>query len=373
MSNSILYYPTIEFRREDYQWLWNTALFADKIYRIVPPGYKLNEPRNIKALCSTGEIGIPISPVKYSKEASEAFSSFMDANGRKAAALSFIEEDETEYIRIHSSKMDVKLLQNIFYNLKQIDEDDNWLYAHPNTVNFYMTFLANHIAKKNSLSLWTRNQELWTTSTYFLYDGNLQDDYRPGEEYYEPSKEALISLMLPDVFPQDILHVTPEEILQFREKRKDERKQFLDAIENLRQELAKADAPEVIQAIINDEKTKVDAAAHEYKKSMDILKVVRFGGVLTTAITIAADALGYCSHFPDLYKGVIESSGLWAGVLTGILEKRVKIPNNPYTYLAHINNRFSYHPGASHFLMGQPSIARYNYTLYRGFEEFIND
>ena len=28
MSNSILYYPTIEFRHEDYQWLWNAALFA---------------------------------------------------------------------------------------------------------------------------------------------------------------------------------------------------------------------------------------------------------------------------------------------------------------------------------------------------------
>ena len=102
MSNSILYYPTIEFRHEDYQWLWNAALFADKIYRIVPPGYELNEPQNIRELCSTGEIGIPLSPVPYSKEASEEFSKFMDENHRKAAALSLIEDDETEYIRIHS-------------------------------------------------------------------------------------------------------------------------------------------------------------------------------------------------------------------------------------------------------------------------------
>ena len=50
MSNSILYYPTIEFRHEDYQWLWNAALFADKIYRIVPPGYELNESRNISCV-----------------------------------------------------------------------------------------------------------------------------------------------------------------------------------------------------------------------------------------------------------------------------------------------------------------------------------
>lgn len=373
MSNSILYYPTIEFRREDYQWLWNAALFADKIYRIVPPDYELNEPRNIRELCSTGEIGIPISPVSYSKEASEEFSDFMAVNQRKAAALSLIEETETEYIRIHSSKMDVKLLKDVFYKLKQIDEDENWLYAHPHTVNFYMTFLANHIAKKNALSLWTRNPELWTTSTYFLYDGELQDDYRPGKEYCEPSKEALISLMLPDIFPQNLLDVPPEEILRFREKRKDERNHFLSAIENLRKELSCADAPEVIQTIINEEKAKVDAAAHEYKKSMDSLRVAKFGGILTTAITITADALGYCCDFPDLYKGIIESSGLWAGVLTGVLEKRVSANNNPYTYLAHINNSFSYHPGASRFSMGQPSIAKYNYTLYRGFEEFIND
>ena len=373
MSNSILYYPTIEFRHEDYQWLWNAALFADKIYRIVPPGYELNEPRNIRELCSTGEIGIPLSPVPYSKEASEEFPKFMDENHRKAAALSLIEDDETEYIRIHSSKMDVKLLQDIFFKLKHIDEDENWLYASSHTVNFYMTFLANHIAKKNSLSLWTRNQELWTTSTYFLYGGALQDDYRPGKEYIEPSTEALVSIMIPDIFPQDLLHVPPTDILRFREKRKDERNQFLNAIKTLRNELAQADAPGVIEAIINDEKKKIDSAANEYRKSMDILRVAKFGGILTTVITVAADVLGYCSNFPDLYKGAIESSGLWAGILTGIFEKRVGNINNPYTYLAQIKSTFSYYPGASKLFGGQPQIAKYNYTLYRGFEEFIND
>ena len=288
---------------------------------------------------------------------------------KKAASFTL----KTEYIRIHSSKMDVKLLQDIFFKLKHIDEDENWLYASPHTVNFYMTFLANHIAKKNSLSLWTRNQELWTTSTYFLYGGALQDDYRPGKEYIEPSTEALVSIMIPDIFPQDLLHVPPTDILRFREKRKDERNQFLNAIKTLRNELAQADAPEVIEAIINDEKKKIDSAANEYRKSMDILRVAKFGGILTTVITVAADVLGYCSNFPDLYKGAIESSGLWAGILTGIFEKRVGNINNPYTYLAQIKSTFSYYPGASKLFGGQPQIAKYNYTLYRGFDEFIND
>jgi|GEM_PF-679636 len=373
MSNSILYYPTIEFCRKDYLWLWNASLFADKIYRIVPPEYCLNEPRNIRELCSTGEIGIPISPVPYSKEASQDFFDFMNNYKSRAAALSLIEEDETEYIRIHSSKMDVKLLKDIFFKLKKIDEDENWLYAEPNTVNFYMTFLANHIAKKNSLSLWTRNQELWTTSTYFLHDGGLQESYFPGDIYLEPSAEALVSIMIPNIFPQGLIKVSPEEILNFREKRRDERTQFLAAIEQFKNKISLADAPEVIQAIVSDEKRKVDNATTEYKKSMDILRVVKFGGILTTAITIAADALGYCNNFPDLYKGILGSSGLWAGILTGIAEKKVSKTKNPYTYLAHINSTFSLYPDTNRFFTDQPFVSKYNYTLYRGFEEFIND
>lgn len=53
------------------------------------------------------------------------------------------------------------------------------------------------------------------------------------------------------------MHVPPTDILRFREKRKDERNQFLNAIKALRNELAQADAPEVIEAIINDEKKKL--------------------------------------------------------------------------------------------------------------------
>ena len=371
MSHSLLYYPTIEFRPEDYSRLWNAALFADKIYRIVPPGYELSEPRNIQVLCSTGEIGIPLSPIPYSGEVSRQFADFMCENRGQAAALSLVDAQEAEYIRIHSAKMDVKLLQDIFYKLKDSGENDNWLYADRSTANFYMVFLANHMAEKNNLSLWTGSKELWTASSYFLYDGSLQDDYRPEEIYLEPSSGALVSLMLPQIFPQNLPTVPPEDILRFREKRKDERVLFLDAVDHLRAELSKADSPDVIRAILNDEEKKVAAAAAEFKKSMDILKAAQFSGVLTTVLTIASDALGYTTGLPDLYKGIIASSALWVGVLTGVLEKQAVTKRNPYTYLAHIDSSFSLFPGSLEMYSGL--IPRYNYTLYRGFEEFIND
>ena len=110
MSDSILYYPTIEFRQEDYQWLWRASLLWDKIYRIVPPGYIFNEPENIRILCETGDIGKPLSPVTYAKAASDEFALFMEKHSQRAAALSDI--DNTYYSslsRVHPSKIDETL------------------------------------------------------------------------------------------------------------------------------------------------------------------------------------------------------------------------------------------------------------------------
>lgn len=70
---------------------------------------------------------------------------------------------------------------------------------------------------------------------------------------------------------------------------------------------------------------------------------------------------------------ILTSAGLWVDILTGMFEKKTESTDNPYTYLAHITSNFSYFPGSSQIYAGQPQIAKYNYTLYRGFEEFIND
>jgi hypothetical protein len=53
MSKDILYYPTIEFQVNDYPWLWMASILWDKVYRIVPDGYDLHEPRNIREICSS--------------------------------------------------------------------------------------------------------------------------------------------------------------------------------------------------------------------------------------------------------------------------------------------------------------------------------
>lgn len=373
MSNSILYYPTIEFQKADYRWLWSASLFWDKIYRIVPPGYEFSEPSNIRALCDSGDIGIPISPEIYANKIADEFLPFIDEHKINVAALNDIcDEDCNEYIRVHQTKMDVKLRSKLLYHVTNENHGNEWLYLKPETANFYMTYLANRIAKENSLSLYTGSRELWTASTFFLFDGRVQPYYLPGKDYVEPSFEALVSMMIPDVYPVNILDISPDDILKFREKRKDERAEFMEAINNFRMRLSSATAPEVLNEIVNNEQQKVKTAVDNYKKSMDILKVVKFGGVLTTLLTIAADALGYLP-FPQTVKSIVASSGLGVEVLTGLFEGRQKHTDNPYTYLAKINSNFSFHPSTIRDCPNMPMLSKYNYSLYRDFEEFIND
>lgn len=281
MGKNILYYPTIEFQPDDYQWLWRAALLWDKVYRIVPDGYDLNEPRNIQEICSTGEIGIPLSPKRYSEQASDKFIENLKNKKWLAAALEFNYEDVEkyrEYSRLHKDKVDVSL-RNLMLLDGRIQEDDDWLYVSNEMSNHYMIYLATEIAKKNNLSLSTHNLDVWTASTFFLYDGDVQDGFFPGEDYSEDSKAALAPVFINSIFPFNVLDIPPAKVLEFREKRKDERNQFNQAFDTFCNKLAQTDDPKIIRQVWNDERSKVEYALTEFKKRMDILKVMGWSDI----------------------------------------------------------------------------------------------
>ena len=371
MSSSILYYPSIEFQPGDYQWLWCSALLWDRVYRIVPQEYQPEEPKNISELCESGEIGIGISPNRYAKEASNRFLDFLQSDNQRAAALSFVDRDEVEHIRIHSSKMDEKLRSQVFYHIKGKDFEEEWLSGSSEMINAYMTFLAKEIAEKNKLSLYTGEQSLWTMTEYFRNDGKLQDMYYQKKGTSEYSVGALLSIILSEVFPQNILDIESKEILKFRQKRKDERRRFIVALENIQEQINNADAPEVVETIFINEKKELDDALSEYKKSMDILGAVKFGGYLTTAIGVGASIYEALNGIPPFLSGGIGLSGVAINVLTGIAEKRVQKKDNPYSYLAHVRSSFS--RACNSGLPYNDVIGEYNYKLSRGIEEFICD
>ncbi len=362
MNKNILYYPNIEFQAVDYPWLWMAALLWDKVYRIVPDGYFLQEPRNIQELCSTGDIGIPLSPNRYSRAASKQFNKNLDKGIWQAAALEFTHDDIEKYdsyCRLHKDKVDVTL-RNLMLLDEGTFEDEDWFYVSKEMSNHYMIFLATEIAQKNNLSLHTHNPDVWTSSTFFLNAETVQDSFYPGKCYDQESKALLASIFLNDIFPSNLLDIPASEILKFRAERKDERVQFQNAIDDFINRLESASDPKILEQILNDEKSKVEYALTEYKRSMDIMKVVKWGGYLVSLATIATDVLGYTSFDSNVIQGMT-TAGIGIGLLTGLLEKKFQPVPTPYSYLSSINN------------LSADCFNNCNYILYKKVEEFIND
>lgn len=108
-SDSVLYFPTIEFQNED--WVKSSLLFWDKVYRIVPKDYT---PIDSKAIIEAQENDLIRNITLESQDVSitgEKFLRFCDQLPFIPAGL-----DVKDYHRIHPDKIDKRLypsLENI--------------------------------------------------------------------------------------------------------------------------------------------------------------------------------------------------------------------------------------------------------------------
>lgn len=362
MNKNILYYPTIEFKKEDYKWLWIASLLWDKIYRIVPDGYCLDEPQNIQELCSSGDIGIPLAPNRYSEEIASDFLKKIEEEYWNAAALEFNHDDiekYKDYTRVHKDKVDVTLRNIMLMDNKNL-QDDEWLFVPQEMANVYMTYLANHIASENNLALNTHNYDIWTASTFFQFDDAIQDGVFWGRDYTNKSTAVLASILIKDFIPENLMGISPKELLKFRKSRGGEREEFLLEVQKLNDKLAAVKDERIIEQIVNDELSKVEKSLEQYKKSMDLIKATKWTGSLSMLTTLAIDGAGYINPEANFIKP-LTTCGLGIGLITGLIQNRIQKELTPYSYLTSLKT------------LNNHNFGEYNYHLYRKLEEFIND
>ncbi len=220
--------------------------------------------------------------------------------------------------------------------------------------------ISKNFAQKNNLSLCTDNTDVWTASTFFLNSEIVRDSVYNGEQYLEKSEAVLAPVFINEIYPTNLLSIPASKILEFREKRKDEREMFHNEIDNFVNQLAAASDPQILEQIMNDEKAKVEYALTEYKKSMDIMKVVKWGGYITSLVTLSTDVLGYTAFNSNVIQG-LTTAGIGIGLLTGLIENKFKPVSTAYSYLSSINS------------LSAEYFNDFNNNLYRKMEEFIND
>lgn len=357
--NYALYYPTIEF--QDYHWLWSAALVWDRIYRIVPSNYVPDEPRNVKVLCEAGEIGIPIRPDQYASDIAEEFINKLETEGWDAAALKF--DIPEEYARLHHDKVDVKLRKLIVAKGKGTSHDE-WLDVPTEFEALYMTYLANRISEKNNLQILSDSAAAWTGSTYFRFDGKV-------EEYpLEDCTQQLATLVIRDFIPENLLAISPDDLLSFREKYRDERTRFLSSIKQAAKQLSDCDDPSVVRDHLEDIKKDIESALTDYKKSMKVLNIVGWTGIKSLSFPVLTKVITKIigKELDVTTLSILSALGIGMGVVSGFSEwkhkRRILSKESDYSYLLHLSRRWKGSARYNH---------DYNYFLCREMEEFIND
>ncbi len=275
MQDYALYYPTIEFR--NYEWLWNASLLWDRVYRIVPTGYEPEDCENVRILAQGGEIGIPIRPETYAPVVAKDFASKLAQRRWDAAAV--VGEIPAEYARLHKGKVDVALREMIIAEGKGA-RHEHWLYVPTEFAALYMTYLANHIASENRLQLLSDSAAAWTGSTYFRFDGDVQD--YPHEDYVQ----QLAVLVFRDFLPEDVTSIPPKSILRFREKHKDERRRFLAAIRKSASDLSGCTDAGVVRDRIQDVRKEIETSLKDYRKSVETLNITGWTGIKSLSFPV---------------------------------------------------------------------------------------
>jgi hypothetical protein len=357
--NYALYYPTIEF--QSYEWLWAASLLWDRIYKIVPENYIPDEPPNVLELQDEGEIGIPIYPKEYAKQIADEFVEKLESSDWDAAALTHNEDDNVEgYMRLHGDKVDVKLKEMLIAKGQAIARDE-WLSVPTEFSSQYMTYLANAIAEKNNLQLVTDLSAAWTCSTYFQYDGGIEDFPR------EDLEGQLAIIVIKDFLPSNISSITTKELINFRRRRHEQRKRFFNAIKKAARDISQCADPKIIQDMVHDLKINIESTLTDYRESADILRVTSWTGLKTIAIPIVTSVIEKMITFDPTSLTILSGTGIAMGAMSGLKEykrnKKKLEKEFEYSYLIELRNRWK----------NTRRDGDYNYYLCRKMEEFIND
>jgi hypothetical protein len=359
MSNGVLYYPTIEF--VDYNWLWQASLIWDRIYRIVPDGYEPNDPANVRALVDSGEIGTPIRPGAYAADVAKEFMTKYESGEWDAAAL--IDDLPDDYEQLHTDKVDV-VLRNMIIAKGSAIAHDEWLQVPTSFAAHYMMYLSNRIADRNNLQVVSDSVPAWTGATYFHYDGGVED--MPNREF----TQQLAALVVRKFLPDNILSISVDDLLRFRENYRSERQRFCLAIQRSAKILSECEDASVSEDVINDVQKDIDSALDDFRDAISSLNVVSMTGlwsVTLPVITGLAAKIGGEELSPTNLMA-LGAGGAALGLVSGLSNLRQQkmklVKNCDYSYLLSMQHRWKSRAIQEY---------DYNYDLCRSMEEYIND
>jgi hypothetical protein len=245
-SDSILYYPTIEFQSET--WVKAAITYWDKIYRIVPPSYIPRDSDEIKIGISEGvieNINLTEEDLKETADKFEAYCNDLDwlPDGFETSRFE---------VRLHDEKIDERL-KPYFKEFAGSMNKDGFYSVRPEIANGYMFFLSDTISKRRNLARLSDNEDMFTAMTYFDAEGNFDDWISDSER-----EEHYTNLILENVIPGDIRSIRMDRIIEIGAKLKNYKEEFREMTSEFAQNLSKIEDPKFALKELSKFKTNLE-------------------------------------------------------------------------------------------------------------------
>lgn len=279
-SDSILYYPHIEFKNE--AWVKASLLLWDHVYRIVPEGYSPKDSDDIKALVDEDYVrNIKLDD----KDRGDTFEEFLNLCDKieknMPAGLVPSEED-----RIHPGKIDDRLYPYLDYIGEYFIDDNRWLHLSKELARGYMFKLSQVVARIRHLNRGTDDLDAWSINPYFSENANFGDFLQDPD-----AKGFFCSVTLEDVIPQSIGEVSSKELISFINSRKDERRLLREKFNELTSHIAKISNINQAGLVSMDFVNELQYSKEQYRKSMNSWREIR-ALPITTGVPVSLTAFG---------------------------------------------------------------------------------
>lgn len=361
-----LYYPFIHFKDE--AWLKLTALYWDKIARIVPEGYQTHDSDTVKQLAEELDFIRNYAPAE--KEIAAVGEEFLKLLLQHELALRTLynvaqrgqwPDDPVTLARAPQGR-DPKLAY-VFYG-KMSDKLQNalvetglalprrfgdpwWVGMHPKLANIYITALAEEMAYRRRLHPLT-DEMLdhltvvgWTTErlAQALLDVPILHSPMPTENEIE-ARLMMVSLQL--VIPKGIADVPIEKIIKLRQKYTTELthlQEHLHTFASTQEQLKGIDDPQALLDHLKNEYTKkIQPALEDLKKQLQWLEIDTITGAMNMSIKAPEAMVGIAALIGMALNPLITAAGAIAlAVLKIVGDKHKKneraLQSSPTTYL----------------------------------------
>lgn len=232
VSESILYYPTIEF--QDETWVKAAITFWDKIYRIVPLDYQPKDSNEVKTAISAGVIENIILTKNDLSKAADKFEKFCNTLDWFPAGF----RSDTYAVRLNINKIDERLRPYFDEFAGSIDK--NGFYSvRPEIANGYMFFLSDSISKNRNIGKLTDNPDMFSAMTYFDGKGKFNEWLSDPE-----AKEIYTNAIIENLLPADIRSISMDKMIRLGDDLKNEKTRFRNLVADFTDKFSKIEDKE---------------------------------------------------------------------------------------------------------------------------------